>query len=154
MAFIVAPGRNPVIAEAFRLLRVAEKKEAKAPKPAPSPQAEPKLAIPKGPKAKPGKRTPTKEERAWMDRITKLGCIACLIDGHPGTPGAVHHIVDANRRVGHLASICLCHPGHHMDGQQTGKVSRHPYKARFEKQYGTESELLARTKLELKKAKL
>lgn len=146
MSFVIAPGRNPVIAEAFRLLRAGEKKT----KPDPAPQ----LAIPKGPKAKPGKRTPTKVEKSWMDRITRMGCIACIVDGHPGTPGAVHHLVEGNRRLGHLFSICLCQPGHHMDGKAKGVVSRHPDKAAFEKKYGTERELLARTQRELKKAKL
>lgn len=103
------------------------------------------VAIPKATKAKAGKRTPTAEEREWMDFITSVGCIACLIDGHPGTPGAVHHILCGGRRLGHLHSICLCQPGHHMDGGPD-KISRHPWKARFEARYGTEAELLARTK--------
>lgn len=151
MPFVIAKGSNPVIAEAFRLHAIAQKKE-KAEKPAAEkPSA---MAHPKSPKAKPGKGTPNKAEAEWMSRITRLGCIACLIDGHPGTPGAVHHIVEGNRRLGHLFTIALCQPGHHMDGQSAGKISRHPFKARFEKQYGTESELLARTKSELKKAKL
>jgi len=101
---------------------------------------------PKPEKANPGKRTPTAEERAWMDAITTIGCIACLIDGHPGTPGAVHHILRGGRRIGHMHSICLCDPGHHQNGQQRGMVSRHPFKARFEARYGTEPELLARSR--------
>ncbi len=104
------------------------------------------VTVPKPEKAKPGKRTPTAQERAWMDAITTLGCIACLIDGHPGTPGAVHHILRGGRRIGHLHSICLCDPGHHQNGQERGVVSRHPYKARFEQRYGTEPELLARSR--------
>jgi hypothetical protein len=99
------------------------------------------VAVPKLPKTKPGKRAPTVEEAAWMDFITSIGCIACLIDGHPGTPGAVHHILRGGRRIGHLHSICLCDPGHHQNG--TDKISRHPWKARFEAKYGTEAELLA-----------
>lgn len=104
------------------------------------------VPVPKTEKAKPGKRTPTAEERAWMDAITTIGCIACLIDGHPGTPGAVHHILRGGRRIGHMHSICLCDPGHHQNGQQRGMVSRHPFKARFEARYGTEPELLARSR--------
>jgi len=100
------------------------------------------VSMPKGPKTKPGKCAPTMAEKAWMDSITELGCIACLIDGHPGTPGAVHHILSGGRRMGHMHTICLCQPGHHMDGAQAGKVSRHPFKARFESQYGSESDLL------------
>ena len=100
------------------------------------------VTVPKGPKTKPGKRAPTVAEKAWMDSITALGCIACLIDGHPGTPGAVHHLLSGGRRMGHMHTICLCDPGHHQNGQQFGKVSRHPFKARFESQYSSESDLL------------
>lgn len=103
------------------------------------------LPVPKAVKAKPGKRTPTVAESAWMDAITAIGCIACLIDGHPGTPGAVHHLLQGGRRMGHLFTICLCQPGHHMDGAQFGKVSRHPWKARFEATYGAEIDLLELT---------
>lgn len=103
------------------------------------------VPMPKAVKAKPGKRAPTVAESAWMDAITALGCIACLIDGHPGTPGAVHHLLQGGRRIGHLFTICLCDPGHHQNGQQLGKVSRHPWKARFEEQYGTEQALLELT---------
>lgn len=100
------------------------------------------MPVPKAEAAKPGKRAPTVAEAAWMDAITALGCIACLIDGHPGTPGAVHHILRGGQRIGHMHTICLCDPGHHQHGQQFGKVSRHPWKARFEAQYGTEDALL------------
>lgn len=103
------------------------------------------VALPKGPATKPGKTAPTVAEKAWMNSITALGCIACLIDGHPGTPGAVHHILSGGQRMGHLFTICLCDPGHHQNGQQAGKVSRHPWKARFEAQYGPEMDLLELT---------
>jgi hypothetical protein len=96
----------------------------------------------KPPKAKPGKRPPTKEEARWMDAITAIGCIVCLLAGHPGTPGAVHHLLRAGRRIGHMHTICLCDPGHHQGGDQVQKISRHPNKARFEAAYGTEAELL------------
>lgn len=100
------------------------------------------VPVPKGIKTRPGKRAPTVAEWAWMDAITALGCIACIIDGYPETPGAVHHILSGGRRMGHMHSICLCDPGHHQNGGQFGKVSRHPFKFRFEQQYGSESDLL------------
>lgn len=106
----------------------------------------PAVAIPKEETARKGKRTPTKEERAWMDAITALGCIACLIEGRERVPGAVHHILRGGHRIGHLHTICLCQPGHHMDGAHLGMVSRHPWKAQFEARYGTEAELLELTK--------
>lgn len=104
------------------------------------------VAVPKDVTARKGKRTPTVAERAWMDAITNLGCIACLIEGRERVPGAVHHILRGGHRIGHLHTICLCQPGHHMDGAHLGMVSRHPWKARFEAIYGSEDELLALTR--------
>lgn len=103
------------------------------------------VPVPKGQPTKPGKHAPTRAESAWMDAITAIGCIACHIDGHPGTPGAVHHLLQGGQRIGHRFTICLCDPGHHQNGQQFGKVSRHPWKARFEAKYGTEQQLLEMT---------
>lgn len=105
--------------------------------------------IPKAEKAKPGKRTPNAEERAWMDAIVRFGCIACWLDGLGFRPCAVHHLLRGGRRIGHLFTIGLCDPGHHQNGQQLGMVSRHPWKARFEAKYGTEAELLARLRAEI-----
>ena len=103
------------------------------------------VPIPKGEKAKPGKRAPTKEEAAWMDAITDFGCIACHLDGHPRTPGAVHHLLRGGQRMGHLFTISLCDPGHHQNGAVKGVVSRHPDKAAFERRYGHEADLLELT---------
>jgi len=94
-------------------------------------------------KAKPGKHAPTAEERAWMDAIVAHGCICCILDGQEPRPTAVHHILRGGQRIGHLFTLPLCQPGHHMDGAPIGMVSRHPWRIRFEEKYGTELELLA-----------
>jgi hypothetical protein len=104
------------------------------------------LASPKEQRARPGKRAPTREEREWMDFIVRYGCIACRLDCLPPRPTAVHHILRGGVRMGHLFTLPLCDPGHHQGGQQFGMVSRHPWKARFEVRYGTESELLEKLK--------
>lgn len=102
------------------------------------------VSLPKGPKAKSGKRAPTKVEREWMDWIVARGCVACSIDGQPaGRPTAVHHILRGGVRLGHLFTLPLCDPGHHQGGQPLGLISRHPDKAQFEKRYGPEMRLLA-----------
>jgi hypothetical protein len=89
----------------------------------------------------------TKLERDWMNAITQIGCIVCLLwEGVPGTPGAVHHILRGGRRISHLDTICLCDPGHHQNSPTPSKVSRHPNKAAFEKRYATEEYLLWRTR--------
>lgn len=102
------------------------------------------VPIAKGPKARPGKGAPTKAERAWMDSIVAYGCIACHIDGHGFVAPAVHHILRGGVRMGHLFTLPLCDPGHHAGGAPLGKVSRHPWKARFERRYGDEAALLAK----------
>lgn len=105
--------------------------------------------FPKAVKARSGKRTPTKEEKRWMDAIVDHGCIACRLDGHEPRPTAVHHILRGGVRMGHLFSLPLCDPGHHQGGQPLSLISRHPDKAAFEERYGTEMELLAQLKVEL-----
>lgn len=92
--------------------------------------------------SKPGKRAPTKEEAEWMAWIVRFGCIACRLDGHDPRPTAVHHILRAGRRIGHLHTLPLCDPGHHQGGAYANMVSRHPWKARFEARYGSEEDLL------------
>jgi hypothetical protein len=106
-------------------------------------------AVPKDVAAKPGKGTPTKAEREWLDAITAYGCIACRIDGSGFRPAAVHHIVRGGQRLGHLFALPLCDPGHHQNGKQFGMVSRHPWKAEFEKRYGCELDLLERLRAEM-----
>lgn len=110
--------------------------------------------IVKGPKAKPGKRAPTVEEAAWMSWIVSIGCIACRLDGHAPRPTAVHHLLSGGRRIGHLFTLPLCDTmqgGHHQNGAALGLISRHPYKAQFERRYGTEMELLSLLQLEYAK---
>lgn len=111
------------------------------------------VTAPKGEAAKPGKRTPTKAEREWLDAIVAYGCIACRIDGSGIVPPAVHHILRGGLRMGHLFTLPLCDPGHHQNGAASGKVSRHPWKARFERRYGSEDFLLARLRAEIARTK-
>jgi hypothetical protein len=89
----------------------------------------------------------TNAEREWCEAIVQIGCIACIVStGIYGTPGAVHHLLSGGRRIGHLETICLCDPGHHQRSPTDLKISRHPFKARFEEAYGTEQELLSLTR--------
>jgi hypothetical protein len=104
--------------------------------------------IAKGVKAKPGKRAPTVEERAWMDWIVAYGCVACRLDGLGFRSPAVHHILRGGQRLGHLHTLPLCDPGHHQGGQQLEMISRHPWKARFEERYGSEESLLLKLQAE------
>ena len=51
------------------------------------------------------------------------------------------------RRIDHLHTLPLCSPGHHRYGDGEIKISRHPWKSQFETAYGTEAELLKKTRL-------
>ena len=90
--------------------------------------------------------TPTKAEKEWMDAIAYFGCIVCHLAGHPGTPASVHHILSGGRRIDHLHTIPLCRGHHQYPERDSGKIARHPNRAAFEAAYGTEAELLAKTK--------
>lgn len=91
-------------------------------------------------------RTPTKPGREWMARIADMGCIACKQDGHQ-SPASVHHIVQGNRRLGHLFTLPLCEMHHKGDGRQVPSV--HFTKRSFVARYGSELELLAGLQVEL-----
>lgn len=85
-------------------------------------------------------KTPTKLESDWMTRAADYGCIACRKDGHQ-SPASVHHIVQGNRRLGHLFTLPLCFLHHQGDGRQVPSV--HLTKRTFVQRYGAELDLLA-----------
>jgi hypothetical protein len=104
------------------------------------------LTIPVKPRKpmKSRKKAPTAQEREWMAFVAGFGCVVCWLQHQIKTPCAVHHIIEGSRRLGHLFTIGLCDPGHHQNTPDRSlKISRHPDKARFELEYGTEYELHA-----------
>ena len=93
----------------------------------------------------------TKADNAWLEKIPGLGCIACLIQGTPGTPGEIHHLRDGQgrgQRSDHQHSICLC-PPHHRGTDHPRTPSIQMAKRDFETRFGTEPELYERTLCEL-----
>lgn len=93
----------------------------------------------------------TKSDNEWMEAITDLGCIACLVQGTPGTFGEVHHMragQGRGQRSAHKKSLCLC-PPHHRGTHHPDIASIHLAKRAFIEQFGTEEELFERTKQEL-----
>lgn len=87
-------------------------------------------------------RTPTAEERRWMDRVAQIGCIACLQLGVHTPHVSIHHIDGRTKDGSHLKTIPLCY-AHHQGGDARGNfVSVHPWKRRFEETFGTQMELL------------
>lgn len=91
-------------------------------------------------------RAPNSEEKLWLSRICELGCIVCLDDMDVYSPGMPHHMDGKTKEGAHLKTICLCHMRHQSGKDNLECVSRHPYKARFEARYGTEQELLEKTR--------
>lgn len=87
----------------------------------------------------------TKAERAYADKVARLGCVLCLRLGFEGTPAELHHPrtgVGAGRRAPDSEVIPLC-PEHHR-----GRTGVHGMGRRgFEAHYGvTELDLVAETK--------
>lgn len=82
----------------------------------------------------------TKAERDRWRWFQEIGCIVCLLNGHRGTPGDVHHLTSGGRRLGHRFTVCLC-PAHHRGGTRVTSLA-HGRKA-FEHAHGyTEDQLL------------
>ena len=86
-------------------------------------------------------RTPTKKELAHMNKVRELGGIVCRNNGYLFSPAEIHHIEGKTKEGAHLKVLPLCF-AHHRRGGKEQPISRHPYKKRFEKAYGTEAELL------------
>lgn len=59
-----------------------------------------------------------KSERAHLDSVQQLCCIACRKIGYEDTPAEIHHIrsgMGKGQRAGHFQAIPLC-PHHHRLG--------------------------------------
>ena len=82
-----------------------------------------------------------------MDAVRGLGCIVCAPYGF--RPAAIHHVDGKTKPDAHFKVLPLCWD-HHQGGNDDGAfISRHPYKARFEAAYGTETELLIQVEIKL-----
>lgn len=70
-----------------------------------------------------------------------VGCIACRKDGGFTDYVSIHHIDGRTKPDAHWLVLPLCGP-HHQDAGINGVIAVHPWKARFEDQYGTQRNLL------------
>ena len=86
-------------------------------------------------------RSPNKAESKHMDDVSQLGCIVWRNKGRLYVPCEIHHIEGKTKQDAHFKVLPLCFE-HHRMGSDKEPISRHPYKARFVKAYGTEQELL------------
>lgn len=92
-------------------------------------------------------RQPTAVEKLNMKSIRSLGCICCRKSGLPFSAlnTAIHHIRGSVKPLAHMFVLPLCHK-HHQDKDNRVPArwaSRHgDGRAAFEKEYGTEIDLL------------
>lgn len=92
-------------------------------------------------------RTPRKHEKQHMDKVQQLGCIVCRKYRNIYTPAEIHHTGGKTAKNAHLYVLPLCFRHHREGGNNELFVSRHPFKAEFQKRYGTEKQLLDYVKL-------
>ena len=93
-----------------------------------------------------------KSDRTHLSRVADIGCIACINIGYQDTPAEIHHIragQGMGQRSKHKKAIPLC-PTHHRTGGHG--VAFHAGKETWQRQHGTESELLEQVSQLLKRA--
>lgn len=90
-------------------------------------------------------RPPTTAQKAYHDLLCRVvGCAACRIDKRLNPLVSVHHIDGRTKPNAHWLVLPLC-AGHHQDGTGIpGLIAVHPWKARFEKRYGYQRDILCR----------
>jgi hypothetical protein len=88
----------------------------------------------------------TKAERAWIDSMLQVGCICCRLFLNVFSQAECHHMLRGGRRRGHLFTLPLCFLHHRSGRNDEEVVSRDQNQRRFEKRYGSEESLLAKTR--------
>lgn len=97
-----------------------------------------------------GKNPSAKQKRFHDLLVQQIGCQACLQDnGVRNHHTSIHHIDGRTKPHAHWWVLSVC-AGHHQDGYGVqGQIAIHPYKARFEAQYGKQMGLLEEAVAEL-----
>jgi hypothetical protein len=129
------PRKAPLKANAFaRVDRVEAREVSKLKRTAPPRKAAMKTK----------QRAVTTEEKAFWDRLAALGCIACMKDGVYQPIVSIHHVDGRTKPGCHKLVLPLC-AGRHQDGTGEDKslIAVPQWKARFERIYGTQKELMA-----------
>ncbi len=89
-----------------------------------------------------------KAEAAHLSKLSAFGCIACYLDGNPGTLAEMHHIREGKgmaQRASHFECIPLC-PAHHRGTMHPVVPSVHLSPAAFKAEYGTEYDLMTKVR--------
>ena len=93
----------------------------------------------------PPKACVNKEQKRFQDAVRAAGCIVCRGEG-VDSPCEIHHILSGSRRLGEDYVLGLCQIHHRGQINTAEAVSRHPWRREFEARYGTELELLEKTR--------
>lgn len=86
----------------------------------------------------------TKAEKEYLSRVAEIGCVACAIQGTPGTPAEIHHLREGqgmSQRADYRSAVPLC-PAHHRGTDHPRTPSIHLAKRAFIAAFGTEAQLL------------
>lgn len=87
-------------------------------------------------------------EKEHLAKLVELGCVACIVQGTPGTRAEIHHLREGagmSQRSSHFRAIPLCCM-HHRGTAGLSVPSIHGSKNAFIEAFGTEAELLDLTK--------
>lgn len=85
-------------------------------------------------------RSPTAQEKKYMDMVCDHGCLVCRdLMGYGYSPCCPHHTDGKTKPEAHFKIIGLC-GNHHQNGGEG--VAIHFNKYQFEQNYGTEQDLL------------
>ncbi len=90
-----------------------------------------------------------KADSIHLSRVAALGCIVCRNHNLGETPAEIHHIrtgQGTSQRAEHRKSIPLCHM-HHRNGGYG--VAIHAGRKQWERNFGTELQLLEQVQLDL-----
>ena len=92
------------------------------------------------------KRIEDISDKEYMDIVASIGCVACMIDGNPGTPAELHHPrerVGAAEKAPDRDVIPLC-PDHHRNGSVVPSIHKH--QPMFHRFYGETYDLVKKTR--------
>lgn len=79
-------------------------------------------------------------EKNLHDRIAQMGCVACRKLGIHNTHVSIHHVHGRTKPGCHMHVLPLCEP-HHQDNGTA--IAVHPWKARWEREFGKQDDLVA-----------
>lgn len=90
-----------------------------------------------------GKNPSATQKVYWYVLASQVGCIACYIaTGDRNHMVSIHHVDGRTKPKAHWLVLPLC-AGHHQDGTgEPGLIAVHPWKRRFEQEYGSQEELI------------